>query len=98
MVALPRAVPVARPAPGPPAESVATTVPPTTGFSALVQVVLRSVVTSLDVWSLHVATAANCWVPLTGIEAVAGLSRSDSNILGLTVNVAGAAWVTLLIV
>src|ERR1017187_2146024 len=88
MVAVPRAVPVARPAPGPPAESVATTVPPTTGTSTLVQVVARSVVTSLDVWSFHIATAANCWVPLIGIEAVAGFSRSDSNVLVVTFNVA----------
>jgi hypothetical protein len=39
-------------------------------------------VTSMDVPSLYVATALNCWLPVTGTEAVTGVTRMDTTCAG----------------
>jgi hypothetical protein len=48
------------------------------------------VVTSMDGPKLKVAIAVNCWVVPTGIEAVAGITASDTNVAVFTVKVAEA--------
>jgi hypothetical protein len=40
--------------------------------------------------SLNISIAANCWVPPTGIEAVAGITTNETNVAVFTVNVADA--------
>jgi len=50
-------------------------------------------VTSMDGPKLKVAIAVNCWVVPAGIEAVAGITASDTNVAAFTVNVAVAVLV-----
>jgi hypothetical protein len=42
--------------------------------------------------SLNVSNAEYCWVPVTGIEAVAGVTTNDTGIAPFTVNMAVAVW------
>jgi 23S rRNA A1618 N6-methylase RlmF len=74
--------PVARP--------VAT---PTVAFTALAPLVVQTEVAVLSkvVPSLNVSIAANCWVPLTGIEAVAGVTFIPLDVAAFTVKLAGVA-------
>ena len=51
------------------------------------------VVTSMDGPKLKVAIAVNCWVVQTGIEAVAGITASDTNVAVFTVKLAVAVLV-----
>lgn len=83
MLDCPVLFPVARPVPDP---TVATPVPTTT--SVAVQVVRRFVVTSRVDPSLYIASAVYCWVPKAGIEASAGVTSIDINILAFTVKTA----------
>jgi hypothetical protein len=92
---LPTTLPVARPPPAPFGESVATAAPPP-GTLAAFQ--LEDAVTSRDNPSLNIAVAVYCWVPLTSIEAAAGVTLIDTTVAGVTFNVAGAVLVTRLIV
>src|SRR5450759_2912168 len=82
----PRTWPVATPAPRPEGESVATAAPPG-GTLTAVHVVRGFAVTSLDNPSLNIASAVYCWVPVTGIEAVAGVTMIDTTVALLTVKV-----------
>jgi hypothetical protein len=65
-------VPLATPAAIPVAETVATPV------SAEDQAIPGDVVTSWVKPSLYVAVAVNCWMPLTGIEGVAGVTATET--------------------
>jgi hypothetical protein len=70
MVDWPMTLPEARPV----AEIVATPGPPTRS----VEVQAEAAVTSLEDPSLKVALAVNCWVPVIGIEAVAGVTVRET--------------------
>jgi hypothetical protein len=85
MVDVPGLTPVARPVPDP---IVATGVPLTGTRSTALQVE-TAVLLKVDP-SLNVSIAANCWVPVTGIEAVAGITLKDTDVAAFTVNTAVA--------
>jgi hypothetical protein len=77
--------PVARPAPATPlGESVALTA------LDVVQMVAAFVVLSMLVPSLNISSAVYCWVPLTGIEAVAGVTFKPFDVAAFTVKLAVA--------
>jgi hypothetical protein len=86
MVDVPGLTPVARPIVGLVFEIVATPVAPTGTRSTAVQV--ESAVLSWVVVSLNVSIAVYCWVPVTGIEAVAGVTTNDSDVAVVTVKTA----------
>jgi hypothetical protein len=82
MVDVPELTPIARPVCNP---IVATLVPVR---SAAVQVE-TAVLLKVDP-SLNVSIAANCWVPVTGTEDVAGITVNDIDVAVFTVNTAVA--------
>jgi hypothetical protein len=70
---------------------------PTEAFAALRPLVDQLAVPAADVvvlsWvvpSLNVWIALNCWVPLTGIEAVVGFTTNDTDVAAFTVKLAVA--------
>ena len=63
----------------PPARPVATPVAgPTVALPGVPEIQLEVVVTLRDDPSLNVAVAVNCWVPVIGIEAVAGVTATET--------------------
>ena len=89
MVDWPMTLPVAKPLVGKAEETVATGAPPT---GTLAEVQVEDAVLSMVVPSLNVSIAANCWVPLTGIEAAAGFTSNFVDVAAFTVNLPFAVW------
>ncbi|KUG24140.1 hypothetical protein ASZ90_006064 [hydrocarbon metagenome] len=52
----------------------------TEALPELPEIQVEEFVTSMDVPSLYVAIAVNCWLPVTGTEAVAGVTCMDANV------------------
>jgi hypothetical protein len=49
----------------------------TEALVGLLELQVDDAVTSMDDPSLYIAAALNCWVPVTGTEDVAGVTRMD---------------------
>jgi hypothetical protein len=75
MTTVPGVTPVARPVCG-----------PTVAWALLAVQVEVTVLSKVDP-SLNVSIAVYCWVPVTGIEAAAGIIRNDTDVAPFTVNV-----------
>ncbi len=52
------------------------------------------VILAVDV-SLYVPVAVNCWVPLTAIEGVGGVTAMETSVGAVTVNVTGGVLTTV---
>jgi 23S rRNA A1618 N6-methylase RlmF len=61
---------------------------PTVAFAALLVDQTEAAVLSKVVPSLNVSIAANCWVPLTGIEANEGITFIPFDVAAFTVKIA----------
>ena len=83
MVDVPTALPVARPFVTP--DMLATPAPVRSG-----EVHTEAAVLSMVDPSLNVSIAVNCCVPLTGVEAVAGVTFKPFDVVAFTVNTAVA--------
>lgn len=81
MTTAPGVTPVARPPPAPSGESDAL---------ALLAVQAEAAVLSKLDPSLNVSVAVYCWVPVTGTEAVAGVTTNDTDVASVTVKLADA--------
>ena len=55
---------------------------PTEALAGVPEIQLEDVVTSRVDPSLYVAVAVNCWVPVAGTEAVAGVTSMDTKLWG----------------
>jgi hypothetical protein len=78
IVDVPTALPVARPLVTP--DMVATPGPPLRSGEVQTEAAVLSMVDP----SLNVSIAVYCWVPVTGIEANAGVTLNDTDVTGIT--------------